>query len=182
MDADGQGTSRIGELRASARGWNSVQLGVLGFIGLCGVLQNSAGSGQPEWLQWLAGLLALVAFALACVATVLVALAAWPVYATDPAAAEDADVAGTGRRLRLGITLTFVAVAVIALATSSAWWPSETASSQSTGAVQVGTQSGQLCGELAAPSSTGILAISAGGRVVELELPDVVSLRPVDSC
>ena len=181
MDADGQGTSRIGELRTSARGWNSVQLGVLGFIGLCGVLQNNAGSGKPEWLQWLAGLLALVAFALACTATVLVALAAWPVYETDPAT-EDADVAGTGRRLRTGITLTFVAVAVIALATSSAWWPSETTSSQSTGAVQVGTQSGQLCGGLATPSGPGVLAISAGGRVVELALSDVVSLRPVDSC
>jgi hypothetical protein len=65
--------SRLTALRSSARGWHGVQLAVIGFIGLCGVLQG----GRPEnpmWLQVYAGVLALAALALACVATVLVAL------------------------------------------------------------------------------------------------------------
>jgi hypothetical protein len=187
MDADDQSSSRIGELRGSARGWHGVQLAVLGFIGLCGVLQQNAGSGKPDWLQVLAGLLVLAAFAIACVATVLVALAAWPVYTPRPRHGdedgedEDGDVAGTSRRLRAGITLTYVAVAVLALATSSAWWPSG-ASGQDSSAVEVATRAGQICGSLATPSGPGMLAVSADGRTVELALSNVVSVTPVDAC
>jgi hypothetical protein len=183
MDADDRSTSRIAELRVSARGWHGVQLAVLGFIGLCGVLQRDTGAGEPHWLEVLAGLLALAAFGIACVATVLVALAAWPIYAARPATADDdRDVASTSKRLRAGITLTYVAVAVIALATSSAWWPAETSSGQSGSNVQVTTGAGQICGELTSPSTRGVLAISAGDRVVQIALSDVVSLSPVDTC
>jgi lysylphosphatidylglycerol synthetase-like protein (DUF2156 family) len=183
MDANDQRSSRIGELRASARGWHGVQLAVLGFIGLCGVLQKNAGSSKPDWLQALAGLLALVAFAVACVATVLVALAAWPVYAAHPGTQdEESEVAGTSRRLRTGITLTYVAVAVLALAASSGWWPAGSGGSQAGSAVEVNTRAGALCGALAAPSQPGTLAVSSQGRVVELALSDVESLKPVESC
>ncbi len=204
MDDDGQGqehtVSRIAELRASARGWHGVQLAVLGFIGLCGVLRGGAGSGEPHWLQVLSGLLVLTAFGIACLATVLVALAAWPVYApratgqpartgpparvgqpaeAAPSEDEDGELARTSRRLRVGITLTYTAVAVLAFAGSSAWWPSE---SPDRGAVEVTTQAGQVCGGLRSPSGQGVLAVSAGGRVIEVALGDVVALRPVDSC
>ena len=183
MDTDDQGSSRLGELRTSARGWHGVQLAVLGFIGLCGVLQQHAGSAQPHWLQVLAGLLAFAAFGIACVATVLVALAAWPVYAARPRATDDdAEVASTSRRLRTGITLTYAAVAVIALATSSAWWPDDQTGGEVASSVEVTTGAGRICGDLASPSDQGVLAISAGGRVVEVALSDVVSLRPVDTC
>jgi lysylphosphatidylglycerol synthetase-like protein (DUF2156 family) len=183
MDTKDQSSSRIGELRTSARGWHGVQLAVLGFIGLCGVLQQDAGSGKPHWLQVLAGLLALAAFGIACLATVLVALAAWPVYAPRPRRTDDdGDVESTSKRLRSGITLTYVAVAVIALATSSGWWPAEAKTSQASSAVEVTTRAGQICGDLASPSGHGVLAISAGGHVVELALSDVVSLTPVDAC
>jgi hypothetical protein len=183
MDADDQGASRIAELRVSARGWHGVQLAVLGFIGLCGVLQRDAGSGKPHWLQVLAGLLVVAAFGLACVATVLVALAAWPVYAALPrAGGEDGEVASTSRRLRVGITLTYVAVAVLALATSSSWWPGGTSSDQGRSAVEVTTRAGQICGELGTPSGQGVLAISSGGRAVELAIPEVLTVSPVDAC
>ena len=182
MDADDQDASRIGELRVSARGWHGVQLAVLGFIGLCGVLQQDAGAGKPHWLQVLAGVLVLAAFGTACLATVLVALAAWPVYASLPrAAVDDGGVATTSKRLRTGITLTYVAVAVIALATSSAWWPSA-ANSGHDRSVEVTTRAGQICGDLTSPSGQGVLAITVGGRVAELALSDVVTLRPVDAC
>ena len=82
MDDQAGGTDRLAELRTSARGWHGVQLAVLGFIGLCGVLQRE-GTGTPGWLQITTGILILVALALACVATVLVATAAWPVDDTD---------------------------------------------------------------------------------------------------
>ena len=183
MEADTPGTSRIAELRVSARGWHGVQLAVLGFIGLCGVLEQGAGDDNPGWLQWLAGLLVLAAFALACAATVLVALAAWPVYgpAADTAGA-DGEVARTSGRLRTGITLTFVAVAMLALAASSAWWPNGTDGGKSRTAVEVRTGAGQVCGELGEPSTQGVLAIATGGRLVELPLGEVISVQPVDGC
>jgi hypothetical protein len=182
MDADDQGQSRIAQLRDSARGWHGVQLAVLGFIGLCGVLQQHTGSSVPHWLQVLAGLLAVAALVIACAATLLVALAAWPVYGPRSSTADDdGAVAGTSKRLRVGITLTYVAVAVIALATSTAWWPTS-ASEEGASTVEVTTGAGQICGDLATPSGRGVLAIDAGGRVVELALSDVVSVTPVDSC
>ena len=195
MDEDGQdqhqdqAPSRIAELRGSARGWHGVQLAVLGFIGLCGVLREGAGSGEPHWLQVLSGLLVLAAFGIACVATVLVALAAWPVYAPrHPGASaggpgEDGELARTSRRLRVGITLTYTAVAVLAFAGSSAWWPSDEGSGgQHQGAVELTTRAGQVCGGLQSSPGQGVVAVSSGGRVVQVALADVVTLRPVDGC
>jgi hypothetical protein len=183
MDADDQSSSRIGALRVSARGWHGVQLAVLGFIGLCGVLQRDAASGKPHWLQVLAGLLVLVAFGMACLATVLVALAAWPVYAPRPRTVDDdAEINSTSGRLRAGITLTYVAVAILALSTSSAWWPGETSEGVERSAVEVVTRAGQICGGLDSSTQRGALTISAEGRVVQIALSDVVSMRPVPAC
>ncbi len=183
MDTNDEGPSRIGELRSSARGWHGVQLAVLGFIGLCGVIQNDTGGSEPRWLKVLAALLVLAALALACVATALVALAAWPVYGSHPhIEAGDKEVADTSRRLRVGITLTYLAVAVLALATSSAWWPGQSSSGQDQRSVQVTTRAGQVCGDLVQASGQGVLAVAVGGRVVELALADVVDVRPVDAC
>src|SRR3954471_8538074 len=70
---------RLAELRTSARGWHGVQLAVLGFIGLCGVLQQQR-SNEPQVVQVLAATAALVALAVACLATYLVGRAAWPLY------------------------------------------------------------------------------------------------------
>src|SRR4051794_25930787 len=72
----------LDELRASARGWQGVQLAVLGFIGLCGVLTQEKPS-TPTAIQALAGVLALVALAVACLGTYLVGRAAWPLYRAD---------------------------------------------------------------------------------------------------
>ena len=58
-DAEGP-SSRLAELRVSARGWHSIQLAVIGFIGFCGVLQNGR-PDNPTWLQVWAGILVLVA-------------------------------------------------------------------------------------------------------------------------
>ena len=51
---------------ASAREWHKLQLGVLGFVGLCGVLRGDSGSGRPLWLQDLSGIAALAGLVQAC--------------------------------------------------------------------------------------------------------------------
>lgn len=76
----------VAELRSSARGWHGVQVAVIGFIGLCGFLQDGR-PDNPVWLQVFAGILALAARSCsACVATFLVARVAWPLYQRRQAA------------------------------------------------------------------------------------------------
>jgi hypothetical protein len=170
-----QTDDRLTELRNSARGWHGVQLAVLGFIGLCGVL--SGGSVAPQWLEWLSMWLALAALACACVATFLVGAAAWPLYrARVPVSGEEGEVERTSRRVTTGLALTFVAVILLALATGSSWWPSD----EDDGRVQVQTASGQTaCGELTA-SQTGTIALTGGGRSVVVPLQQVAALSPAD--
>lgn len=178
--ADSSDTSRIAELRTSARGWHGVQLAVLGFIGLCGVLQRGH-EDLPRWLQVLAAVLVLIALAVACVATVLVALAAWPVYAKAPASGDQVEVRRTVGRLRIGIALTFVAVALTALATTSQWWPTKAESGSSAALVDVTTASGEVCGELQRIDTSGI-TLNANGQDVSFAFGDLISLQSVPAC
>jgi hypothetical protein len=171
--------SRLTELRVSARGWHGVQLAVIGFIGLCGVLQGGR-PDNPMWLQVLAGILALAALGLACVATFVVALVAWPLYGgreravSDEAAALERD----GRRLKRGLVLTFVALAVLALATATGWWPQDDGGEL----VAVQATSGERwCGTLA-DASPGSLGVTVDGDPVVVALQDVAAVVPVDSC
>ncbi len=186
MDTATQGpeSTRLPELRASARGWHGVQLAVLGFIGLCGVLQGDAGADLPRWLQVWSGVLVLVSLALACVATALVALVAWPVYGAASRRAgspdEQAEIEVSGQRLRRGIVLTFIAVVLLALAATSSWWPTG-GGSGSAALTEVTTEAGTVCGELG-ESQQGAVALDVDGREVAIALSDVVSLRPVDGC
>jgi hypothetical protein len=173
----------LDELRTSARGWHGVQLAVLGFIGLCGALQAGSDGSGPGWLQRLAAVLVLAALALACVATALVAGQAWPVSAGRRHPAVDG-VAGTdvrrgGRRLRTGIALTFLAVALVALATSSSWWPQNSAADSSL--VEVSTGQGVFCGSLVS-ADAGALGLQIAGRQIQLPLGQVTGVRPVSSC
>lgn len=171
---------RVADLRASAKGWHGVQLGVLGFIGLCGVLQDAASA--PRWIQVLAGLLVLAALALACLATALVAMVAWPVYRpSDPAEPTGVDPELVARRLRRGISLTFVAVVVLAVAATSSWWPEPSAGGTGGSAVEVTTQQGSACGDLRA-GTDGALTLETAEGAVSVPVDQVVSVRPVASC
>ena len=160
-------------LRTSARGWHGVQLAVLGFIGLCGALHDAAGAPGPEWVQRLAAVLVLVALALACVATALVAGEAWPVRTGSD---------GGSRRsvghLRLGIALTFLAVGLAALATSSSWWP---AGEDTAGLVSVSTDRGTFCGRLL-DSADGTVVVDVAGQHVAVPLGRVSGLTPTSTC
>lgn len=181
MAGEGAGDA-LSDLRASARGWHTVQMAVLGFIGLCGVLQGAGGEGNPRWLQILAGALVLASLVVACVATLLVATVAWPLGARpdDDRVATDGLAAGTAR-VRRGIALTFVAVAVLALAASSSWWPSTEPADAAAGSVRVTTRAGVLCGTLLA-AEQGRLALDVGGRRAVLATGDVVAIAPVEGC
>lgn len=159
-------------LRTSARGWHGVQLAVLGFIGLCGALHDAAGAPGPEWVHRLAAVLVLVALALACVATALVAGEAWPVRS-----AADAGPRHPVGHLRLGIALTFVAVGLAALATSSSWWPAGDA----TGLVNVSTDQGTFCGQLL-DSAEGAVVLDVSGQRVAVPLGRVSGLVPTSAC
>ena len=171
----------LADLRASARGWHTVQMAVLGFIGLCGVLQRAGGACNPRWLQVLAGALVLASLVVACAATLLVATVAWPLGAGQPADRGASALAAGTARVRRGIALTFVAVAVLALAASSSWWPTEEPADAAAASVRVTTRAGVLCGTLL-PAEQGRLALDVGGRRAVLSTGDVVAIAPVEGC
>ncbi|MEU1230923.1 hypothetical protein [Streptomyces sp. NPDC005828] len=170
-------------LQTSARGWLTLQLATLGFAGLCGALKSggTGGSGAPRAVEAAAGVLVLLALGVACAATYLVARIAWPVHAP-----QTADAVRAGRRLRLGIGLTFLAVVLVAVAASTAWWPQEGTSQADAGAgalVEVSTTAGTWCGTLR-PSGGDVpgLEVTDGGQAVDIPLGEVTALRPVGTC
>ena len=176
---------RLAELRGSAKGWHGVQLAALGFIGLCGVLEGGGGS-EPVWLQTLAGVLVLVAFASACLGIYFVGKAAWPIYGPEPVPARASEPGAVDRasaELRRGLKLTFASIALVALATTASWWPSDDETPGGGGQVQVQTASGEsVCGTLADSAQAGTLRVDTASQPVVVELARVASVRPVDGC
>ena len=168
-------SDRLTELRVSARGWHGVQLAVIGFIGLCGVLQGGR-PDNPMWLQVFAGILALAALAIACLATFLVALVAWPLYGGRQATDDAAELERDGRRLKQGLVLTFLALALLALGTASGWWPQDEGGGEEV-AVQA-TSGERWCGALA-DASPGTVGLTVDGEPVVVSLQDVAV---IESC
>lgn len=112
--------------------------------------------GHPDGLQVFAGILALVALAIACLATFLVALVAWPLYGGRSATDDAAELERDGRRLKQGLVLTLVALAVLAMGTASGWWPQD----EGGGDIAVQATSGERwCGSLADAGPAQNLAI-----------------------
>ena len=172
--------ARLAELRNSARGWHGIQLAVIGFIGLCGVLKGE-GSTAPRWVEVLAGYLTLAALAFACLATYLVGRAAWPLFDVRRAEPPVADeLLRTSRRITSGLVLTFSAVALVALAGASSWWPEKAAEEAG---VEVELQAGgtSICGTLAQAQS-GAVAIVADGRQLSVPIEQLTALSPADGC
>ncbi len=181
----GPEAERLAELRSSARGWHGIQLAVIGFVGLCGVLKGE-GSGAPEWVQALAGYLAFAALALACIATYQMGRAAWPLYdvrRAPPPVSEE--LLRTSRRITTGLVLTFTAVALIALAGLSSWWPvdDEPDGAAAAGGVAVVLEAGgrSVCGTLAQAQPDAVAVVTDGQRV-DVPIARLTALRPVDGC
>lgn len=112
----------IEQLSSSARGWHTIQVAVLGFIGICGVLRTTSTS-TPRAVQVLAALLAIASLAVACVAIFLVGRVAYPFNAPSDTSQRASEVAQARQDLQTGIWLTVLALILIVIAALSGWWP-----------------------------------------------------------
>ncbi|MEV7601117.1 hypothetical protein AB0O91_27510 [Kitasatospora sp. NPDC089797] len=118
------GAETLEGLAGSARGWHTIQLGVLGFVGICGVLRP-AGGAAPAAVQWLAASLAVIALGVACAALLTVGRVAYPISAgtgSGPGVSPLALARARGR-LHTGIRLTILALVLIVTAALTGWWP-----------------------------------------------------------
>jgi hypothetical protein len=170
---------------ASAKGWHSLQMAVLGFIGICGMLREGTG---PSWLQWLAAGLVLLGLLLAAVAIFLVGRVAYPFYGGPMAMGTRQQVQAAGDRLRRGIRMTFVSVATVAVATVSGWWPStatsDAADEATSGATSMevrDSEGGRQCGQMV-DSTDGTVRLTTSDGTVLVRLDQVASIRPVSAC
>jgi len=169
-------TDRLERLSSSARGWHTIQVAVLGFIGICGILRT-ASSPAPRAVQWLAAALAVAALAAACVAIFTVGRVAYPVGDADDGAGA---VPGAAARLRAGIRLTIVALILAVIAALSGWWPA--ASTTTTTAVAVTASSGQAwCGPLVS-GPAGAISVRTVHGVITVPAQAIAQVRPVAQC
>src|SRR5499427_10156215 len=167
-------SDRLKELSASARGWHTIQMAVLGFIGICGILRT-ASSPAPRAVQWLAAALAVAALAAACVAIFTVGRVAYPVSdAADGASA----VPGSAARLRAGIRLTIVALILAVIAALSGWWPSAAAP---TATAITGTTGQAWCGQLV-DGPSGSISVRTASGVIAVPTQAIAQVRPVAAC
>jgi len=165
---------RLEKLSSSARGWHTIQMAVLGFIGICGVLRTTS-SPAPRAVQWLAAALAVAALAAACMAIFTVGRVAYPV--SDAASAVEG-TAGAAARLRAGIRLTVVALILAVIAALSGWWPAASA----TAAVAVTASSGQAwCGPLVS-GPAGAISVRTANGVITVPAQAIAQVRPVAQC
>lgn len=167
------------KLSASARGWHTIQMAVLGFIGICGVLRT-ADSPAPRGVQVLAAALAVAALAAASLAIFTVGRVAYPVSdATDGAGAPPA-ARQAASRLRAGIRLTIVAVILAVIAALSGWWPAR--ASTATAAVAVTATGGQAwCGPLV-NGPAGAISVRTSNGVISVPAQAIAQVRPVTQC
>ena len=165
---------RLERLSASARGWHTIQMAVLGFIGICGILRTTS-STAPRAVQWLAAALAVAALAVACMAIFTVGRVAYPV---GDALEADRAVAGGTARLRAGIQLTIIALILVVIAALSGWWPSPA----SNPAVAVTGTTGQAwCGPLVSGPANAISVRTASGTIA-VPTQVIAQVSPVGRC
>ena len=165
---------RLERLSASARGWHTIQMAVLGFIGICGVLRTTSGPA-PRAVQWLAAALAVAALAVACTAVFTVGRVAYP--AGDDLDGDRAVTGGTAR-LRAGIRLTIMALILAVIAALSGWWPSPA----SNPAVAVTGTTGQAwCGPLVS-GPAGAISVRTASGIIAVPAQAIAQVSPVGRC
>src|SRR5262249_20514953 len=169
---------RLKELSASARGWHAIQMAVLGFIGICGVLRT-ADSPAPRAVQWLAAALAVAALAAASLAIFNVGRVAYPISDASDGASPLPPAGQAASRLRAGIRLTVVAVILAVIAPLSGWRPPP---SRTPAAVAVTGTNGQAwCGPLVTGPS-GAISVRTSNGVVTVPTQAVAQIRTVAQC
>ncbi|MGE2716727.1 hypothetical protein ACQI4L_21950 [Mycolicibacterium litorale] len=163
-------------IQESAREWQKLQVGVLGFVGLCGVLSGGAEGNRPPWLQDAGAIAAFSGLLLALVGVMLVATVAHPVVRRPVSPAAET------RRLVTGIVITYIAAGLTALAALSWWWPNARSEAVA-GAprVAVTTSAGFACGTLEEVRD-GVLRLDVRGEQVTVPLRLIDTLGVVESC
>jgi hypothetical protein len=168
---------RLEGLSASARGWHTIQMAVLGFIGICGVLRTTS-SPAPRGVQVLAGVLAVAALVVACAAIFTVGRVAYPVSDATEGAGPRPAAERAAARLRAGIRLTIVALILAVIAALSGWWPT----APGTAAVAVTGTTGQVwCGPLVS-GQAGAISVATANRVIAVPVQLIAQVRPVAQC
>jgi hypothetical protein len=162
-------------LQDSAREWQKIQVGVLGFVGICGLLTGGKTTSRPSWVQDLSGFSALSGLVLALLAVALIASVAHPLT-PRPISALTAS-----RRLTGGIIVTFVAVGLTALAALSWWWPQGDRTAPSAPQLAVTTNAGSACGTLL-QSGAGEIDLEIDGKTVRVPLGRLKSIEFADNC
>ena len=162
-------------LQDSAREWQKIQVGVLGFVGICGLLSGGKTTSRPSWVQDLSAFSALSGLVLALLAVLLIASVAHPLTPRpiSPLTAS--------RRLTGGIIVTSVAVGLTALAALSWWWPQGDRTAPSAPQLAVTTSVGSACGTLL-QSGAGEMDLEIDGKTVRVPLSRLKSIEFADNC
>jgi hypothetical protein len=170
---------RTDKLSETARGWHTIQIAVLGFVGICGVLRT-ADASTPTAVQVVAGVLAAAAFVAALAGVLAVARVAYPL---DPVRTEG-DLAGLRERLRRGIRTTIVALALVVVAALSGWWPHSADAGATTGSASLSVTDAQgrnWCGTLVAGTG-GTVSLRTADGVVDVPSGSIAAVETVANC
>lgn len=163
----------------SAKGWHSIQLAVMGFLGLCGVLRVGEEPAGPEWLaMWSTGM-AILSFVASLLSMWMVGGVAFPTYS-----GEEMPASAPGR-LKAGIGMTFVAVIMAVLGAADGWWPAsqEAAGGATAGQMEVRDSSGNVaCGKVAEGARPGAMWLETDKGRVTVTISTIATMRPVSSC
>jgi hypothetical protein len=166
----------VNPLQESAREWQKIQVAVLGFVGVCGLMSAGKKAYRPVWVQDFGAFSALAALVLALLAVLIVASVAQPIT-LRPISAPTAS-----RRLTGGIVVTLVAVGLTALAALSWWWPQGDGSAPpSAPLLAVTTNVGPICGTLL-ESGPGTMDLETEGKHVTVPLSRLKSIEVADKC
>ena len=158
----------------SAKGWHNIQLAVMGFIGLCGVLRMGETPAGPEWLSWWSTGMSVAAFVSGIISMWMVGGVAFPLYG-----GEQMPQNATGR-LKGGIGMTFATIVMMALGALTGWWPT---TSSDAGSVQVSDPNGNsACGELMQGAPSGSMWLQTDEGRVTVALKNVTEIRQVAAC
>lgn len=183
-----RGAEALEQLAGSARGWHRIQLAVLGFIGFCGVFWDGAGSETPAGVRWTAAALVATAFVLANLAIFMVGRVAHPFHdPTDPArAASDTEIDSRAYRLRTGVRLTYLALALLVAATLSSWLPTspegDAAAAPDNGAVHLENAAGVTwCGQVV-EARHGEILLHAADDVIPIPFDGAMLVSPRGGC
>jgi hypothetical protein len=167
-------------VRQAAKDWRTAQVSLLGLITVVSVLKGpdsiaSLDGGAKVWV----GVLLLLALVCAGTGTYLLAEVAYGLpralarFRTQPSV-DDVDLALHGAlRLRVGLGLTFVALALMAGAIGTSWYGPSPAKLS----IRIDTAAGTFCGELVSGDATTMLISTKQGRQA-VAVRDIVSTTP----